>query len=237
MTSYLIETIGGISKFFSDFYLHGSLHDSLPDPTDFLLSPDPALALGGQILVHESEGNLELGIQFGTKLHEAFATPSQIGAHEFGIVSEEISHFLNLSAAANSQSRLSLLDLEVFGEIDRFIAFIYSKKILTDLKMNEACPPPDSLPRLMQMNSVSLAGLCESQFANRLFSCTHETLPLYLQAETLALKHLQRAFEHHWNYSYLDASAFDERARAYLSELRSAVTARSQSVRLFLECA
>jgi hypothetical protein len=229
MSSYLIETIGGISKFFGEFYLH----DSPPDPTDFLLSPDPALALGGQILVHESEGNLELGIQFGTKLHEAFATPSQIGAHEFGIVSEEISHFLNLYAAANSQSRLSLLDLEVFGEIDRFIAFIYSKRILTDLNMNVATPPSNSL----LMNSLSLAGLCESQFANRLFSCAQENLPLYLKAETLALKHLQRAFEHRWNDSYLDASAFDERARSYLSELRCAVTARSQSVRLFLECA
>jgi hypothetical protein len=233
MSSYLIETIGGISKFFSEFYLH----DALPDPKDFLLSPDPALALGGQILVHESEGTLELGIQFGTKLHEAFATPSQIGAHEFGIVSEEISHFLNLYAAANSQSSLSLLDLEVFGEIDRFIAFIYSKRILTDLNINVANPPPNSPPNSLLMNSLSLAGLCESQFANRLFSCAQETLPLYLKAETLALKHLQRAFEHRWTDSYLDASAFDERARSYLSELRCAVTARSQSVRLFLECA
>jgi hypothetical protein len=102
-------------------------HDSAPDPADFLLSPDPSLALAGQILVHESEGTLEIGIQFGTKLHEVFADPSRIGAHEFGIVSEEISHFLNLSAAANSHGRLSLLDLEVFGEIDRFIALIYSK--------------------------------------------------------------------------------------------------------------
>jgi hypothetical protein len=233
MSSYLIETIGNISTFFNEYYLR----DSAPNPIDFLLSPDPSLALGGQILVHESEGALEIGIQFGTELHEAFACPSRIGAHEFGIVSEEISHFLNLYAAASSQSSLSVLDLEVFGEIDRFIAFIYSNRILTDHKMNEASPQPNPLPRVLQMNSLSLAGLCESQFANRFFSCADETLPLYLQAETLALKHLQRAFGHRWNDSYLDSNVFDLRARAYLSELRSAVTARSQSVRLFLECA
>jgi hypothetical protein len=229
MSSYLLETICNLSNFFNEYYLR----DSAPNPTDFLLSPDPSLALGGQILVHESEGSLEIGIQFGNELHEAFTCPARIGAHEFGIVSEEISHFLNLYAAASSQSSLSVLDLEVFGEIDRFIAFIYSKKILTDLKRNDTSP----LPKVLQMNSLSLAGLCESQFANRFFSCTHETLPLYLQAETLALKHLQRAFGHRWNDSYLDNNAFDLRARAYLSDLRSAVTARSQSVRLFLECA
>lgn len=225
MNCYLVQTIVSVSKFFNEFYLH----DAPPDPLDFLLSPDPELAYGGQILVHESEGSLELGIQFGTELHAAFSKPCLIGKHEIGIVSEEISHFLNLYAAASSRSRLSLLDLEVFGEIDRFIAFIYSRRILMDL--------PFAGPNPVPLASLSLAGLCESLFARRLFSCAEERLPLYLKAETLALKHLQRAFEHRWNDSSLDDTVFDERARTYLSALRSAVTARSQSVRLLLECA
>jgi hypothetical protein len=195
-----------------------------------MLEGDETLGTGGQILVCESAGELEVGIQFGTLVEAAIVgDPGLIGAHELGVVAEEISHFNALMQAAAGVGNISALDLEVLGEIDRFLVFLHARQIVSGSWTSAAAPA--------DLEGVSIAQLFDLLFEKRRFSCSESASEVYFMAEALALNHLKRAFTHCWMHSKVDESRCDRKARSYLIELRRAVTEQGASVRLLLECA
>lgn len=228
MTDHLRELARSVHDFLREYY---SLDSSVnPDLSDFILASRDDLVTGGEVLVHEAEDGIELGIQFGSELERTlcrsvFSPPP----HLLGVVTEEVSHFLAIMQAATQDSRLSQLDLEVLGEIDRFLIFLHARPVLERAGFGSG--------QNWANDTTSLASLCHMVFESRHFLCKPELLGTYLKAETIALSHLRKAFENRWNDSSCNRSRCDSSARSYLIALHRAVTGEGHSVRIFLECA
>lgn len=87
---------------------------------DFLLGEEEAKALGGtgrareELLVHEEDGELELGLY----LHPEVLAPKDLPA--FCEAAEGVSHFVYMTRSADLERRVSLLELEAQAEVDKF---------------------------------------------------------------------------------------------------------------------
>ena len=94
---------------------------------DFLLGEEEARALGGtgrareELLVHEDEGELELGLY----LHPEVLEPKDLGA--FCEAAEGVSHFVYMTRAADLERKVSLLELEAQAEVDKFALCVLSR--------------------------------------------------------------------------------------------------------------
>jgi len=98
--------------------------------SDYLLGPDAARSLGGtgrsneELLVHESDDGLELGLFVAPQVLEQILPlegPPAAGAlRAYCEAAEGVSHFLYLQQVAHHDRQVSLLELETQAEIDKF---------------------------------------------------------------------------------------------------------------------
>ncbi len=96
--------------------------DPTPSVEGFLISKeemedlvDPGEALQPRVLIREGEGEVELAVYLGLDQ----LNPELLA--DFCSVAEEISHFVYLTWNAQNLMPVSLLDLELQGEIDKFL--------------------------------------------------------------------------------------------------------------------
>ncbi len=217
----LQEILADLNLFFSHFYAQSSR--DIPCPSGFVMHPESSLGSGGQVLFQEQEDGVDLGLRFGCHLVDAFLQ-GQIGDHELGVVAEEVSHFRLIAEAAERESTLSPLDLEVWGEIDRFITLL-------------VWPSWSKLAAQTAVSAERSVGpLCETLFSERGFDRVNASdLHLYFKAESLALKHIQRAFPNGWSDNSTPAFHDLQQARRYFSGVQQLLAVRGVSARLILE--
>jgi hypothetical protein len=208
---FLEESLTKLHQFLGTLYYE----TDVPSPQEFLLVGSEELGENGRVLIHESSGELEIGIQFGCAFEKRFSRPYEIGFHEIGVVAEEVSHFRMVFLAAQVSQKISVLDLEVMGEIDRFVTLLHAHQFFSNVRPFE-----------------SIAQVCELIFSQRSFSCNEQTQELYLCAESVALAHLNKAFSVHWNSSFVDSLDALQKARSYLVDLRNRVIQKGFSARL-----
>lgn len=88
---------------------------SQPPIERFLVPAENAKTPGPRVLIKETEGVVFLAVQLGEKeLH-----PENLA--DFLGAAEETSHFLYLTFRAQNERPVSLLDLEIQGEIDKYL--------------------------------------------------------------------------------------------------------------------
>lgn len=222
---------------------------SLVPSEAFLMKPADHLGRGGEVLVHQDGDECLLGLRFGAELLERFGSNSWT-QHDLGVVAEEVSHLHALQMAAFHEACLSALDLEVLGEIDRFLVFVLG-------------PGRAFLSRVPNpQQGCVLDAVCEMLFERRCFSQDPSSIKkeairglsksaqlpadridtptpaadraCYLKAEVIAFKHIRRAYSHCWA-SHPITSEVNSAARCYFQAVRSLVTADGASSRLALE--
>lgn len=102
---------------------------TMPAVEDFLVSTDeqraidPALDDAPRLLIREADGELRLAVHLGDALRARLsgAEPAALALDDLCAAIEEISHFLYLSFCAGRDREVSLLDLELQAEIDKFM--------------------------------------------------------------------------------------------------------------------
>ena len=211
----------------------------IPDTRAHLLAPTTALGLGGEVLVLEDEECCQVGIRFGQDLYESLESnpaPQASGSkaerkkqncdlHTLGIIAEEVSHFQRIVEAAEHSTNVSLLDLEVLGEIDRFLFLFF-------LHLNDA--PFGAKPSVTALDKIA-----QKIFCQRSFDQNSPNLSLYIKAEAIALKHIRRAFECEWQLTSYEGTLLSntpgnpENYQQYFRNLRESVVTRGASVRIY----
>jgi hypothetical protein len=92
----------------------------------FLVDTQQAEALGADtataeaLLVHESEGALELGLYLAPDVVRTLAAAPEGALGPFCQLAEGVSHFLYLARSAELSRSVSLLELEAQAEVDKF---------------------------------------------------------------------------------------------------------------------
>ncbi len=135
---------------------------------DFLLGEEEARALGGtgrareELLVHEHEGELELGLY----LHPELLAPKDLGA--FCEAAEGVSHFVYMTRAADLERKVSLLELEAQAEIDKFALCVLARweqkraagamfeRLFDEVRYRETLQP-EELARYREANRLARA--------------------------------------------------------------------------------
>ncbi|MEN9810592.1 MAG: hypothetical protein RLZZ488_2159 [Pseudomonadota bacterium] len=175
------------------------------DPLDFVVVSQSREA---RLLVDDSsDGDAAfVAIEFPDELRKSILATENIRAHDFSVVSEEVSHFFHFLLCAEKNSNISILEMETRAEIDRFICFLHWNDFYPQLAMKDR--PENCLQ------------LCDLLFENRHFTSVNEQL--YRDAESHAFHLLRRAFSHCWNRRWLDTTRFDSLARGYLLERMNA---------------
>ncbi|MBX9703992.1 MAG: hypothetical protein K2X39_07540, partial [Silvanigrellaceae bacterium] len=147
---------------------------------------------------------LYIGLNFGKDFYQEH---KRFNLNEFAIIAEETSHFKLLIDAFQQQTKVTRLNLEMLGEIDRFIVLMHSCFI--------------DLPFTFEPYWKNLHELCDIFFQGQRFP--HEPEPLYFDAETLALYHLQQAFFSQWDNTYVDFQKISYQGKQYLKKLRQQI--------------
>ena len=98
--------------------------DAIPAITQFLISKEKIASLHlldrPQVVLCQKAGEVELGVYLG----ETFGLKGEIGANDiqlYAVLVEEVSHFIYLFWNMTHSQKFSLLDVEVQGEIDKFL--------------------------------------------------------------------------------------------------------------------
>lgn len=196
--NYLIKIL---AKYYS-FYNEESI-DSYVIP-----SSENIAANCGQTLFEENYENNEIfiGIQFGENIIHEVENSSFISLNSLAVLSEEISHFKCIVDSITLNSNISKLDIEMLGEIDRFICLMHWNQLKISPKLN--------------FEWKNLHNICDLVFQGERFSSNN---PLYIEAECLAFKHLKQAFSHDWDATNYDFSTVNNKAKNYLTKLRSSI--------------
>lgn len=105
--------------------------------SEFLLTGDAARLLGGngrsreELLLHEENGELWLGLSFGAKVREAVQSNQIPGSawldsnlDTYCQIAEGVSHFLYVTFVAAEGRQVSLLELEAQAEVDKFVTCV-----------------------------------------------------------------------------------------------------------------
>lgn len=184
-----------------------------PDFGLFLLPACESLGTGGRVLYEHVGATDELfvGLQFGEPLARACEDArAPISAQVLAVIAEETSHLTALLDGAAQERAISILGLEVLGEIDRFLTLMHWNAV------HPAAPLPNGWRNLHDV--------CDFMFTGERFG--KEVDPLYFDAEALALGHLKRAFADRWDNSRTDFSYVSPHAGRYLSQVRSSLYRR-----------
>lgn len=215
----------------------------------FLMEPAQHLGRGGEVLVHQDGGECLLGLRFGAELFDRFGSNSWTH-HDLGVVAEEVSHLHALQLAAFHDACLSALDLEVLGEIDRFLVFVLGPgrtfvsgvpnprqgcvlDAVCEMLFERRCFSQD----VSATQEVAIKGLTTGAPLSGLsteFPCAAADRACYVKAEVIAFKHIRRAYAPYWA-SHPMAVPTHPAARSYLRAVRSLVTEAGGSSRLALE--
>jgi hypothetical protein len=140
------------------------------------------------------EDTLFLAIALGERIVKGLKDKSP-NAHQMAVLAEEVSHFLLIREAAQVGAQVSLLELEILGEIDRFLILLHN---------------------LMPQN---LEEMCDIVFRDRIFR-EGVSSELYWKAEAKAFAELKIAFSHIWDASRCDVQRVDLKAAAHLRQFR-----------------
>ncbi|APJ03093.1 hypothetical protein [Silvanigrella aquatica] len=160
----------------------------------------------GQILFEENpnEDELFIGIQFGKDIMQDFECNKIISLNSLAVVSEEISHFKILIDTVQLNSSVSLLEVEMLGEIDRFLCLMHWNEDSKEQKINN--------------NWQNLHDICDAVFTGNRFTGVNDKL--YIEAEGMAFKHLKEAFSKEWDTSHYDFTQINSKAKTYLTKMR-----------------
>ena len=160
----------------------------------------------GQILFEENFENdiFFIGIQFGKEIVGDFENNDFISLNSLAVVSEEISHFKIISDTVSLKSTISILEIEMLGEIDRFLCLMHWNYENNFQKINK--------------DWKNLHDICDEVFVGNRFTGVNDKL--YIDAEALAFRHLKEAFSQEWDSSYYDFSKINDKAKNYLSNMR-----------------
>lgn len=214
MTEHLFSAIKVVSEILSAYYTYS--FEKLAEINSFVMPACHKLGDHGQLLCDEDKDELFLALRFGTELERVFDQEAP-QTHHVAVVAEEVSHFLMCADAAARNSSVSLLELEIQGEIDRFLCLLH---------WNSVAP----LPLSLEMNFPNIQTLCEHVFQGPRFK--NEGAELYIDAEAQAFLHLKRAFRNEWDNSFFDEKKFVSSARNYLNHLRSSVISKRSQWRV-----
>jgi hypothetical protein len=199
MTALLVDSLISSSWIFLNSFYKQQPTLNIFDFIQFSQTSSPRVLVDDQ---SDSE-NCFLAIEFPETLKQSEENLTTHRTQTLSVICEEVSHFFHLVNAAQRMSRVSLLQLEALGEIDRFVCFLHWNAFFPDLSV------------LQKIDNCSDA--VELLFERRHFEAPQKEL--YIDAEALAFYHLRRAFSHCWTQRYFDASQFDLRARKYILAL------------------
>lgn len=160
----------------------------------------------GQVLFEENNTNNEffIGIQFGKEIILDFENNNFVSLNSLAVLSEEISHFKIITDTISLNSEITKLEIEMLGEIDRFLCLMHWNYVSNLHKVN--------------YNWLNLHDICDTIFSGNRF--IGDNYKLYIDAEALAFKHLKEAFSQVWDSSYFDFSKINNKAKNYLSNVR-----------------
>ena len=181
------------------------------DPIEnFVLPPtDNIPGNCGQTLFEDKSENDEffIGIQFGKEIVCDFENNKIVSLNSLAVVSEEVSHFKIISDTVSLNSVISILEIEMLGEIDRFLCLMHWNSINNQQKIDR--------------DWKNLHEICDEVFVGNRFTGVNDKL--YIDAEALAFKHLKEAFSQEWDSSYYDFSKINDKAKKYLSNMRKCI--------------
>lgn len=163
----------------------------------------------GQILFEDNIENDEffIGIQFGKEIIRDFENNEVVSLNSLAVVSEEISHFKIIIDTVNFNSVISTLEIEMLGEIDRFLCLMHWNYENYQQKVNKEWK--------------NLHDICDEVFVGNRFTGVNDKL--YIEAEALAFRHLKEAFSQEWDSSYYDFTKINNKAKNYLSNMRKCI--------------
>jgi hypothetical protein len=202
-TQKIVLTCQSLLNIMSKYYCFSSC-ESLED---YVLPPSNNISDNcGQILFEENEENKEflIGIQFGKDIIYDFENNKIISLNSLAVVSEEVSHFKVLIDTVNLNSSISILEIEMLGEIDRFLCLMHWN---TDGNYHK-----------ITNNWKNLHDICDTVFTGQRFTGVNDKL--YIEAESIAFKHLKEAFSDVWDTTHYDFTKVNNKAKNYLSNIR-----------------
>lgn len=170
----------------------------------FLLPLSESVGSSGRVLVEEVDSDIYIGIQFGSGFCGENMNSNFLSLHQVAVIAEESSHFQLISDAINQKTQISILELEILGEIDRFLCLMHWNQ--------------ENLNHQIQHKWKNIHQICDLVFQGDRFQL--ENTDLYVKAEHLAFKHLKNAFSDEWDSTNYDFSNINPKASRYLSEFR-----------------
>jgi hypothetical protein len=179
----------------------------------FMLPDSESLGVGGQVLLEEQPeaGEVFLGLQFGSilvsEMQRLEREKALLPCHHLAVIAEETSHLQLFIDTAQRDSSVTTLELEMLGEIDRFLVLMHW----------------DAFSQVLPLNRKwrNFHDLCNTLFEGERFRS--DTAEIYKDAETLAFSHLRNAFARHWDQSLVDFQLVNREAQQYLWKLREDV--------------
>lgn len=162
------------------------------------------------VLFEENETDFYIGMQFSNQIFTDVFTiknsssKNHIPINTASIIAEETSHLKFILDAVEHNKKFSLIDIEMFGEIDRFLCLMHWNFKHHTLK----------IPHRWQ----SLHDICDIMFSGRRF--LNHNIEIYIEAEKRAFYHLKNAFQDIWDNTFCDFSKIDNTAKLYLKNLR-----------------
>lgn len=181
----------------------------LPPITQFILPKSDTLCCSN-VLFEETDNDVYIGVQFSHQIFDDIqevkntTKPGHIPINTAAVIAEEISHLKFILDAVENNKKISLIDIEMFGEIDRFLCLMHWNDKSTKL-------------RIMH-NWRSLHDICDCMFSGKRF--LNQNLHLYIEAERRAFYHLKNAFQNIWDNTLCDFSSVHFAAKLYLKKLR-----------------
>ncbi|NDD93341.1 hypothetical protein EBZ37_14830, partial [bacterium] len=210
MSRILIDSLRDVETFLSQFYALNLQYDI----SQFVLPSDDSLGLGGHVILNEQQSNAYLALQFGTQIEQCVLEQKDFAPNTLAVLAEEVSHFHLLVDACETDSKISTFELEVQGEIDRFLALLYWNEWFLNR-------------RKLKLEFKNLQELCDHVFEGQRFR--GQVTQLYPEAESLAFYHLKNAFSKTWDNSYFNFSEVNPFAQSYLRNLRKTILEKSVS--------
>jgi len=162
------------------------------------------------VIFQENKEDFYIGIQFEKLVFEethklGINLQNFFSIHAAAIVSEEISHFKMIIDAVENKHNISNLDIEIMGEIDRFLCLMHWNEFSHCFKLNH--------------NWQNIHDICDFVFQGPRFKNVADDL--YIIAENRAFHHLKNAFCLEWDESKFNFSKVSKNASNYLKRLRN----------------
>lgn len=206
--SQICESSFNILAHYYNFRLSFAFHD-------FIL-PASQKEQNSKVLFEETEKEFFIGIQFEKQIFDEInfienktsqSKTKYISLNTAAVIAEEISHFKLILDGFENNKRISLVDLETLGEIDRFLCLMHWNE---KNKIIKICH-----------NWKNIHDICDHLFLGNRFKYTNNCL--YEKAECNAFLHLKNAFKNEWDSTRYNFSKINLFAAQYFQKLRSRI--------------